>query len=131
MYVQIFLVFLFIALSSLFFAFFHETNRLNTPDPNKPGMKITNQCYFYTYNSKNNETYGAYTTNNSTKYLEMTEQNSCYNPNDTADPDVPCPGADVTKNFRMLFMFGGIIFLLDAFFRCFIVFGLFKRSIWF
>jgi flagellar biosynthesis protein FliP len=119
MFIQIFFVILFISLSSLFFSFFHKTNPKTNTD--------VNQCFFYTQNSLENKNYTAHTTADNTTYLFETT-GKCYNQDNTT---TDCPGAKVTQNFMMLFMFGGIIFLLDAFCRCFIVFGLFKRSIWF
>ena len=37
----------------------------------------------------------------------------------------------MTRNFKILFVLGGTVFVLDAVARCFIVFGLLKKSIWY
>jgi hypothetical protein len=100
-YIQLGLVALFMGLVITFFSFYIAAGD-DTP------------CWFYSTNSTSvNGDWEAKTTTNE------------------ADIGKNDPSANVKGEFSTLFISSGFVYLIDVIFRCIIVFGLCKRSIWF
>jgi len=93
---------MFMGLVITFFGFYFSTGG---PD----------DCFFYSYPTNNTDDKG-YFKGNTTK--DETDAEGFNNTN-------------VSKDFRTLFITSGFVYLADVIARCFIVYGLCKRIIWF
>ena len=104
-YIQLGLVVMFMSLVITFFSFYFDANGQT-------------DCYFYSYPNGT---------------IIPGTNDSYYNGANTTDPNGY--GTNTTTNvkddFRTLFITSGFVYLADVIARCFIVYGLFKRSIWF
>jgi hypothetical protein len=105
-YIQLGLVVMFMSLVITFFSFYFSA-------------KGQTDCYFYSFTNETNDKgisiYYGNTTTNSNEYGIYPHTNH----------------TNVKDDFRTLFITSGFVYLADVIARCFIVYGLCKRSIWF
>lgn len=109
-YIQLALVTVFLALVATFFTFYGQA---------KSNAVDGSACTFYSYND---------TTLTPPKVVGVSTLTSNFDGKNSSDIK---GSANVTKDFSNLFLSSGFVYLFDILCRGVIIYGLFRRSIWF